>query len=96
VLTPTDVFSVGTGLTKPGNNFPSVFVIASVGGKWGVWQSSDNSQTDWAAGTNITWTYLGLPSIQGLDWFTSISGDNNTYGVVYLCGKAVSCSYYTP
>lgn len=92
--TPTDVYQVATGAIKSGNDFPSVFIVGTCGGNLGVWEA-DNTNAQWNAGTAIAWKNLGLPS----GWFdqpSALSGDNNTYGVAYLGGKAITTFIYTP
>lgn len=92
--TPTNVYQVTTGAIKSGNDYPSVFIAGSVGGTYSIWRS-DNTAAQWAAGSAITWTNLGLP-LNSIDQISTMAGDNNTFGVLYIGGKGTTMFYYTP
>lgn len=98
---PTDVYQVTTGAIKSGNDYPSVYINAKVGSTGGpnndgysIWRS-DNSKHDWSV-NSVTWTDIGIP-LGNIDDFTSMAGDNNTWGVLYAGGKGTGPGfYYTP
>lgn len=92
--TPSSVYDVTTGATKPGNDYPSVYFVGVCGSTYGVWRS-DNSASDWSVGTNISWTPLGLP-VGYMDQPTTLAGDNNTWGQVMMGGKGTGAVYYVP
>ena len=86
-----DVYAIGVGAPKPGNDYPGVYIVGTVRGIYSIFRS-DDSAARWAANT-VTWTDLGAPSI---DKFTTISGDADIWGVCYVGGQGISCAYYTP
>jgi hypothetical protein len=90
---PTDVYRVTTGAIKPGNDYPSVYIAGTIGGTYSIYRS-DNSAAQWA-GNSVTWTDLGLP-LNSIDGISTMAGDNNTYGLLYVGGKGTSCFFYQP
>lgn len=89
-----EVYAFGFGAIKPGNDYPSVYAAGYLSGVWGVWQS-DSSAAQWAANTE-TWTQRGPYPLNSFDSPTAVSGDMNTYGVIYYCTRGSACAYYTP
>jgi hypothetical protein len=90
---PTDVYRVTTGAIKPGNDYPSVYITATIGGTYSIWRS-DNSKAEWANNT-VSWANIGLP-LNSIDNISTMAGDNNTYGVLMVGGRGTSAFYYTP
>jgi Bacterial Ig domain len=71
-----DVFSFGYGAAAPGQSYPAIYIVGYVNSVYGIWQSTNNSQS---------WTNIGGASMpNGLDWIDSISGDPNHFGQVYV------------
>jgi hypothetical protein len=79
-------YDVGFGATKPGNDYPSVFIYGYVSGVLGVWQC-DASNSAWAANAQ-RWTQIAqltdLPRQCQTDLCYTVEGDGNVYGQVYL------------
>jgi hypothetical protein len=73
-------YDVGFGKAKPGNNYPSIYIVGWVGTipRWGVWRSDDQCAT-W---TQLnTWLGTGPGS---MDKAASITGDPNSYNRVFI------------
>jgi hypothetical protein len=97
---PTNVYQVTTGAIKSGNDYPSVYINGKVGSTGGpfndgysIWRS-DNTKAQWAANT-VTWTDLGIP-LNTIDQFAALTGDNNTWGVLYAGVKGNTAFVYSP
>jgi hypothetical protein len=65
----------GFGAAAPGQTYPAIYIVGFVNNVFGIWQSVDNA---------TTWTNLGTYPIGELDGISTISGDPNTYGEVYV------------
>ena len=64
-------FGFGKGLT----NYPTIYVVGWVHGAYGLWRSDDDAQS---------WIQIGDFPLGSLDSVTTIEGDKNVYGKVYL------------
>ncbi|WP_426442339.1 hypothetical protein [Bradyrhizobium genosp. P] len=92
-------WDVGFGKTKPGNDYPSVFIYGYVGnGPLGVYQANSTA-ADWASNL-ITWNLIGrisdFPRKFQTDLCHCIEGDANTYGQVYVGFGACGPMYRRP
>jgi hypothetical protein len=65
----------GFGAAAPGQSYPAIYIVGYVNNVFGIWQSVDNA---------TTWTNIGTYPIGELDGITTISGDPNNYGEVYV------------
>ena len=82
-----DVFAFGFGAAAPGQSYPAIYIVGYVNNVYGIWQSTDNAQS---------WTNIGTYPTGELDQITTISGDPNTFGQVYV-GFGVGGGYaYLP
>jgi photosystem II stability/assembly factor-like uncharacterized protein len=64
-------FGFGLALT----NYPAIFIVGWVKGIYGIWRSDDNAQT---------WVQIGDFPLGNLDNVTTIDGDKNVFGTVYI------------
>jgi photosystem II stability/assembly factor-like uncharacterized protein len=79
-------YAVGFGAVKPGNDYPSVYLIGYVNSIYGFWRS-DSSSAAWTS-NRVTWTMLGNPyPFNSTDFFDLIEGDANVYGMFYVGGQ---------
>ena len=70
-----DVITFGFGAAAPGQSYPTIYIVGYVNNVYGIWQSSNQAQS---------WTQIGTQPAGELDQITTISGDPNTYGQVYV------------
>jgi hypothetical protein len=70
-----DVFCFGFGAAAPGQSYPAIYIVGYVNNVYGVWQSANNA---------ASWTNIGTYPTGELDQITTISGDPNHYGEVYV------------
>jgi hypothetical protein len=57
------------------NNYPTIFIVGWVKRTYGIWRSDDHAQS---------WVKIGDFPLGSLDSVTTIDGDKNVYGTVYL------------
>ena len=69
------VTTFGFGAAAPGQSYPSIYIVGYVNSVFGVWQSTNKGQS---------WTQIGTQPTGELDQITTISGDPNTFGQVYV------------
>ena len=65
----------GFGAAAPGQSYPAIYIVGYVNKVFGIWQSVDNA---------VTWTNIGTYPLGELDGISTISGDPNNYGEVYV------------
>ncbi len=70
-----NVICFGFGAPAPGQSYPAIYIVGYVGGVYGLWQSINNAQS---------WTQIGTNPNNSIDNITTISGDPNVYGQVYV------------
>jgi hypothetical protein len=70
-----EVYCFGYGAAAPGQSYPAIYIVGYVNGVYGVWQSNNNAQS---------WTQIGTNPNNSIDSITTISGDPNVYGQVYV------------
>ncbi len=70
-----EVITFGFGSAAPGQSYPTIYIAGWVNGVYGIWQSSNNAQS---------WIQIGTYPDGSLEQITTISGDANTYGQVYV------------
>lgn len=63
------------GATKPGESYPSIYVIGTVGGVASIFRSDDGM---------VTWTNIGKYPNDSLDSVNTIQGDMNVWGRVFV------------
>jgi hypothetical protein len=69
------VSTFGFGAAAPGQSYPAIYIVGYVNNVFGIWQSTNNAQS---------WTNIGTYPMGELDQITTISGDPNHYGEVYV------------
>jgi len=65
----------GFGAPAPGQTYPAIYIAGFVNNVFGVWQSINNAQT---------WTQIGTYPLGRLVRLSTISGDPNIFGQVYV------------
>lgn len=70
-----EVVAFGFGVHAPSQTYPAIYVAGYYNGKYGIWRSDDDAQT---------WTSLGDYPLEMADEITTVSGDANIYGRVYV------------
>ena len=70
-----EVTCFGFGAAAPGQTYPSIYIVGYVNDVFGVWQSTNKGQS---------WTQIGTQPTGELDQITTISGDPNVFGRVYV------------
>src|ERR1700729_3921663 len=70
-----DVSTFGFGAAAPGQSSPAIYIVGYVNSVYGIWQSINNAQS---------WTNIGTYPNGELDPISTISGDPNVFGEVYV------------
>ena len=70
-----EVMAFGFGAPAPGGDYLSIYIVGWVNGVYGIWRSNDDAES---------WTLLGDYPAGILDGISTISGDPNIYGQVYV------------
>ena len=70
-----EVFAFGFGAAAPGQSYPAIYIAGYVNNVYGIWQSTNNAQS---------WTNIGTFPLGETNHITTISGDPNHYGEVYI------------
>ena len=65
----------GFGAPAPGQTYPAIYIVGFVNNTYGVWQSIDNAST---------WVQIGTYPLGRLVRMSTISGDPNIFGQVYV------------
>ena len=65
----------GFGAPAPGQTYPAIYIAGFVNNVYGVWQSTDNANT---------WSQIGTYPLGRLVRLSTISGDPNIFGQVYV------------
>lgn len=95
--------SLGFGKIAPGGDYPTVYLAGWVDNTFGIWRG-DGTAAQWAAGSGtgsgVTWTNL-TPTMNGLplgsfDLIKNVTGDDATYGKVYVGFSGSGAAYYSP
>jgi hypothetical protein len=72
------------GFGKERTSYPTIFIVGWVNGRYGIWQSDDNAQS---------WVQIGDFPLGSLDEVTTIEGDKNVYGTLYVGFKGSGYVY---
>lgn len=80
------VMAFGFGAKAPGSSFATIYVVGRVNNEYGIWRSTNNA---------ASWTKIGEYPYT-IDWITTISGDKNVYGTVYIGFAGSSFVYGKP
>ena len=70
-----DVLAFGFGAAAAGQSYPAIYIVGYVNSVYGIWQSTNNAQS---------WTNIGTYPNGELDPITTISGNPNVFGEVYV------------
>lgn len=68
------VHAFGFGKPQFAGGYPTIFIAGTVGGKYGIYRSTDEG---------ATWQSMGFPN-NSLDTVRAIDGDKNVFGRVYI------------
>ena len=79
-----NVSCFGFGAAATAGGYPAIYIVGFVNGVYGVWQSNNNAQS---------WTNIGTWPNGSLDQITTISGDPNVYGQVYVGFRGSGYAY---
>jgi len=92
----TTAYSVGFGMAATGQTHPAVFIVGTVGGQYGFFES-DNDGGTWTQINDSAHQYGGLAAwIGGVGQsLTFIGGDETTYGRCYLAAGGRGYVYST-
>ncbi len=80
------VLTFGFGAPAPGQSAAAIYLAGAVNGDYGIWRSIDDG-TSWHRIAEYPLT---------VDWVSSISGDVNTFGTVYIGFAGSSYAYGVP
>ena len=75
VANVSEVSCFGFGAAAPGQSYPAIYIVGFVNNVYGIWESDNNAQS---------WTQIGTRPNGDLNPITTISGDPNIYGQVYV------------
>src|ERR1700733_2933673 len=70
-----DVLAFGFGAAAPGQSYPAIYIVGYVNSVYGIWQSTNNAQS---------WSNIGTYPNGELAPITTISGNPNVFGEVYV------------
>jgi hypothetical protein len=70
-----EVSAFGFGAAASGATYPTMFIAGYVGGVYGIWRSIDEG---------LSWTNVGTWPNGSLDQVTTVEGDKQTFGTVYV------------
>ena len=71
----TDVSTFGFGAPATYGGYPSIYIVGYVSNVYGVWRSTNEGSS---------WMQIGEWPLNSIDDISSITGDINTYGRVYI------------
>ena len=75
VANVSEVTTFGFGAAAPGASNPALYIVGYVNDVYGVWASANLGQS---------WVQIGTHPTGELDQITTITGDGNVYGQVYV------------
>jgi hypothetical protein len=75
VANVTEPYCIGFGAAAPGQTYPAIYMVGSVNGVFGIWQSINEAQS---------WNLIGTAPGGSLDTIKTITGDPNVFGKVYV------------
>ena len=81
-----DVYCFGFGAAAPGQTYPAIYIVGYVNNVFGIWQSINDAQS---------WTQIGTYPDSSLDMITTIAGDPNVYGQVYVGFAGSGYAYFS-
>ncbi|MDJ0391463.1 hypothetical protein QMO56_25495 [Roseomonas sp. E05] len=81
------VDDIGFGRAADGAAYPAIFISGRVGGRYGIWRSTDNA---------ARWTRIGGFPAGTLDQVSVVAGDPDRFGRVYLGYKGSGWIYGQP
>jgi len=81
-----NVLSFGFGAPARGSRVAAIYLVGTVSDRYGIWQSIDDGST---------WKFIGDYPYT-IDWVTTVSGDMNVFGTVYIGFAGSSFVYGTP
>lgn len=81
------VDDIAFGKAATGGTYPTIFISGQIGGKYGIWRSTDNA---------LSWSRLAEFPIGTLDQVTVVGADPNVFGRVYVGYKGSGWRYGEP
>src|SRR4029077_4064640 len=79
-----EVSDFGFGKGKTSGGYPAIYIVGWVNGVYGIWRSDDEA---------ASWSNIGTHPNNIIDGIATISGDMNTYGVVYVGFRGSGFAY---
>jgi hypothetical protein len=73
-----EVYKFGFGKAKTTGGYPALFIVGWVNSVYGAWRSDDADQA------TPTWSFLGTWPNDSFDSVTSVAGDPDLYGRMYV------------
>jgi photosystem II stability/assembly factor-like uncharacterized protein len=70
-----NVIDFGFGRPKVLGGYPTIFIVGTVNGEYGIWRSDDEA---------ASWTNIGKYPSDNIDFIKTINGDGNIFGTVYV------------
>jgi hypothetical protein len=87
-----ETYCFGFGAIKVGKDYPSVYLVGYVGGKYGIYRA-DADASEWDA-NKVTWVNIGTFPLNCLSLIKTMSGDANVWGRCYVGTATGGCFYY--
>lgn len=78
---------IAFGKAAPGADYPTIYITGRVGGRYGVWRSTDDA---------VSWTRVGTFPVGALDEVVAMDADKDVFGRVYLGFKGSGWRYGQP
>lgn len=87
------VRAFGFGKAAPGSDHPAVYIAGLYKKKWGVYRSTDHLAA-WNANT-VEWLQIGDYPLGNYDMITTVEGDANEFGTVYIGFSGSGGAYFS-
>ncbi|CCE09392.1 exported hypothetical protein [Bradyrhizobium sp. STM 3843] len=87
------VHAFGFGKAAPGSDHPAVYIAGLYEKRWGVYRSTDHLAA-WNANT-IEWLQIGDYPLGNYDMITTVEGDANEFGTVYVGFSGSGGAYFS-
>ena len=94
----TSVQAIGFGKALTTNHYPTIFVVGNVGSAFGIWRSTDKGAS-WDKVMPLQTGCTTVPCVRPLhsrDVITSIDGDKNVFGKIYVGFSGSGFAYGVP
>jgi photosystem II stability/assembly factor-like uncharacterized protein len=79
-----EVIDFGFGKAKTSSSYPTIYIVGWVNGIYGIWRSDDEA---------MSWINIGTHPYNHVDSITTINGDMDSYGTVYVGFRGSGFAY---